>query len=303
MSMTTTHQSSFTTVSPPKPSRTIPVSEIFFSIEGEGILTGFPTVFVRTFGCNFTCSGFSGSDKAPVTEHVVTIKKLDDFLAPPTGCDSIYSWNKDYKSFTVKHTVSSMVREIKKLVPLKYWKTGRLKPVLSLTGGEPTLHQKFWIEFLKHPFVRSVDKILVETNGAVPLTDSFLEAVRKWVAATNGVFMWANSPKLSASGEPYESAIRPDIIAAQHSASPMQYFKFVTDGSAQSINEVKDALEDYQQALPNPIPHEAVLLMPMGASRQQQEELQKKVALICMEHGFVFCGRLHVWVFDNAVGT
>jgi 7-carboxy-7-deazaguanine synthase len=83
----------------------------------------------------------------------------------------------------------------------------------------------------------------------------------------------------------------------------MQYFKFVTDGTAQSVNEVKDALEDYQHALPNPIPHEAVLLMPMGASRQQQEELQKKVALICMEHGFVFCGRLHVWVFDNAVGT
>jgi 7-carboxy-7-deazaguanine synthase len=31
------------------------ISEIFFSIQGEGLLTGVPSVFIRTSGCNLRC--------------------------------------------------------------------------------------------------------------------------------------------------------------------------------------------------------------------------------------------------------
>ena len=32
------------------------ISEIFYSIQGEGILTGVPSVFIRTSGCNLRCT-------------------------------------------------------------------------------------------------------------------------------------------------------------------------------------------------------------------------------------------------------
>lgn len=289
---------------PVKKLRTAPVSEIFFSIEGEGILTGFPTVFVRTFGCNFTCSGFSKVPGEAPTEHVVTIQKLEDFVPLNTGCDSVYSWNKNYKQFTKKYTATDMVKEIKSLVPLKHWKDGKLKPVLSLTGGEPTLHQKFWVDFLKNPFLKLVDKILFETNGALTLTDEFTDALKNWIETTGGTVLWANSPKLSASGEAFEDAIRPDVIAHQREVSTVQYFKFVTDGTPESLEEIRTAISWYEDRIGHPIEPAAISLMPMGATKEQQEVIQRKVALLCMEHGYVFCARTHLWVFDGtAIGT
>jgi 7-carboxy-7-deazaguanine synthase len=32
------------------------ISEIFYSIQGEGELSGVPSVFIRTSGCNLRCS-------------------------------------------------------------------------------------------------------------------------------------------------------------------------------------------------------------------------------------------------------
>lgn len=57
------------------------ITEIFYSIQGEGILTGLPTIFIRTTGCNLHCSycdtpyANEGGENMTVKQILSIIKK------------------------------------------------------------------------------------------------------------------------------------------------------------------------------------------------------------------------------------
>ena len=48
------------------------IAELFYSIQGEGRYIGVPSVFLRTFGCNFKCAGF-GMPKGQVSHEATDI--------------------------------------------------------------------------------------------------------------------------------------------------------------------------------------------------------------------------------------
>ena len=50
----------------------------FHTVEGEGEWLGYPSLFMRLFGCNLTCKGWASPDS-------------------PWGCDSYISWSKKNK--------------------------------------------------------------------------------------------------------------------------------------------------------------------------------------------------------------
>ena len=64
----------------------IKIAELFYSVQGEGRFMGVPSVFLRTFGCNFTCGGFGMSpgalsieaDAVAVNHTITPFAKYED---------------------------------------------------------------------------------------------------------------------------------------------------------------------------------------------------------------------------------
>jgi organic radical activating enzyme len=280
----------------------IRISETFLSLEGEGPLTGRPTFFIRTYGCNLTCSGFSNTEQ----KEVIYLKNVDHKNEKyEVGCDSAYSWHPAFKD----ETTDLNINEVVDLIEFHSSK-GRM---ISLTGGEPMLYQDRWVEVFEeigrrrkfdlwHQKSTSLHKgdlpnILIETNGTISPSDEFLRS-RELVNLT-----FAVSPKLKASGEPREKAINSraiQLLSTSYQTPAQNYLKFVTSGSEEELAEIEEVLEQFSSSA---FTKEDVWLMPMGSSESQQQEVMQVVAQQCIDHGYNFCARVHVWVYGNKKGT
>lgn len=60
------------------------ISEIFFSLNGEGLEMGKPTIFVRLSGCNLDCSWCD----TKYADHNATEKNIDEILEEIEKCNS-----------------------------------------------------------------------------------------------------------------------------------------------------------------------------------------------------------------------
>jgi len=122
------------------------VSELFYSIQGEGQTMGIPAVFLRLAGCNLLCKG--------------------------TGwiCDSIEVWQKGVKT------------SFEDVLPNEYVKRLKNGAHLVITGGEPMLHQKKLIDYLDwfESYYNFKPIIEIETNGTILPNEMFFKKVNFW---------------------------------------------------------------------------------------------------------------------------
>jgi 7-carboxy-7-deazaguanine synthase len=282
----------------------IKVAELFYSLQGEGQYIGTPSVFLRTFGCNFTCQGFS-MPRGEVSTERLNIDPNDyasynDLPLVHTGCDSYASWDPRFKHMSPLMDVVDIVAKMKELLPNgKFGKDVHL----ILTGGEPLLGwQKSYIDLFTEIDNQNMDlqHITFETNGTQPLRHELKDFIRNSDIATFYNITFSVSSKLPSSGEKWEDAIKPIIVEEYEAYSTLTYFKWVVSNE-DDYNDVLKAIEEYSKICNmNYIP---IYLMPAGGTTKHYDNNEKWVAELCMKHGWRYSPRLQVQLWKNAWGT
>jgi organic radical activating enzyme len=291
-------------------------SEIFRSIQGEGVYTGVPTVWLRLFGCNLECNGFGQEDPTDPSTYILPYQEIDlkDISVPEQlpvfsyGCDSSYSWSKRFKKLQRKGTPEEVAGELFQLMH-------NSKTHIAFTGGEPLMKagQKNIIKVikeLKELFKDDYDRpvkltnVTFETNGTRPLTEELTTKLTADSFETE--FFFSVSPKIwSTSGE--KDKIFPEIVLGYQEASyiptvsrPQGQLKFVCNGSIPSWREIENAVHQFRDAgVTYPI-----WIMPVGATEESQNE--DRVAIIAeetMDRGWNVAARVHCYIWGNQIGT
>jgi organic radical activating enzyme len=261
---------------------------------------GVPSVFLRTFGCNFKCAGF-GMPKGELSEEYlkvdpVNFKTYNELPLVSTGCDSYASWDPRFKDLSPMMETDGIVDRIMEILPYKTW----IDEHLVITGGEPLLGwQRAYPDLLDNPLMKTLRDITFETNGTQKLSDDFKEYLTDWTLRDYNLkqVTFSVSAKLSASGELASDAIKPEIVN-EYQEVGFTYLKFVvsTEDDAEEALEAADIYRENGFTGP-------VYLMPVGGVESVYTLNNRRVAELAMKMGLRYSDRLQVPLFKNEWGT
>jgi len=291
----------------------ITYTEIFYSVQGEGRWAGVPSVFFRTYGCNFRCRKFGRDQNEVIDGHnpevIQIIKDIDqyrefkDLPLVSSGCDTYASIYPEFKRFNEQDDVATIASKIHAMIPGNRWDTaGRNNEAhLVITGGEPLLgYQKLYPELIEACRTQGLRDLTFETNG----TQALYPEVREYLfeeftrhGRDYDKLTFSVSPKLPCSGEPWETAIKPEHVASYQEIGHT-YLKFVV-ATAQDVADADAAVKLYRDAgFGGPI-----YLMPAGGVPQVYNLNTQEVAKLAMDRGYRYSPRLQVDIWRNAWGT
>ena len=128
--------------------KTLRYSEAFYSVQGEGNFIGTPSVFLRSFGCNFRCQGFGlprGVKRKKYSDEVrafldagvlKNVHRFEDLPMVRTGCDTYASIYPEFKKYMMDRTVDEVVEHLLSLTPEGKWQMDNGQDIhFILTGG------------------------------------------------------------------------------------------------------------------------------------------------------------------------
>jgi len=243
------------------------ISEIYLSRQGEGRLTGTPSVFVRTSGCNLRC----------------------DF------CDTPFtSWKPEGNQQTAQEVFTAVLQAAADPLPPRVDAEDDLCDPAThvvLTGGEPMLAKD--VESLCEMLNERNFHITIETAGTLD----------KKVHCD----LMSISPKLSNSTPSAERAgqwaakheatrHRPDVVAELIARHDYQ-LKFVV-AKEEDLGEIETYLSEVGD-----VDRNKVLLMPEGIDSATLEQRATWLEPLCVDRGFTFCPRQHIFWYGNKRAT
>jgi organic radical activating enzyme len=294
----------------------ITYTEIFYSLQGEGRWAGVPSVFFRTFGCNFRCRKFGRPRDEEVPGHnpeVIQIiqdierdpdryQRFEDLPLVTTGCDTYASIYPEFKRFNHQEDIDTIVDRIHALIPQSRWDQGWNDDIhLVITGGEPLLaYQQLYPTLLEECQRRGLRDLTFETNGTqelYPEVEQYLFEEFTRLGRDRDRLTFSVSPKLPCSGEAWERAINPQVVK-NYEMIGHTYLKFVV-ATAQDVADAERAVEEFRNAgFGGP-----VYLMPVGGVPQVYNLNTQQVANLALARGWRYSPRLQVDIWRNAWGT
>lgn len=274
------------------------VSEIFYSYQGEGLYHGTPSIFLRVFGCNFTCSGFNMPSGLSSTERLDIdpdrFKKYEELPLVHTGCDSYSSWDVRFKHMSPMMSITQVVDRFEELLPNKKFNEIHL----VITGGEPLLPrwQKSYVDLFKEIKDRKMNLkyVTFETNGTQRPEQILIDYIKN---KRNIEFTISCSVKLSCSGEDVKDRIKIEAIRAWEDLFWVDnmYYKFVVNRK-NDFDEIVDIVKAVDIEIP-------VYVMPVGGTTESYEINEKWVAKEALKRGYRFSPRLHIKLYGNSWGN
>lgn len=286
----------------------IKVSELFYSVQGEGRYMGVPSIFLRVFGCNFHCQGF-GMPRGELSKERESINPAEhnayeQLPLVSTGCDSYASWDPRFKHLSPKLEIDAIVDRIMELLPHGEWRNEHL----VITGGEPLLGwQREYPKLLSHPKMQGLKEITFETNGTQALTSDFADYLEEWCwpevyPGFEREVTFSVSAKLPCSGHTFDEAIKPEVIKGCAFIG-YTYLKFVV-ANEDDIKDAETAVDIYRECIdPSIMSTIPVYLMPVGGVESVYTLNAKNVALAALERGWRYSDRLQVPLFKNQWAT
>jgi 7-carboxy-7-deazaguanine synthase len=309
----------------------ITYSEMFHSLQGEGVLTGHNTAWLRLFNCNLDCAGFLQKDPTnpdtydlPYKDFDATsVSSLEDLPVWSKGCDSSYSWAVKFKHLNYQDTAEEIARKLMNMLTTEtnpygtflHEKSGQ-ETHMCFTGGEPLLprNQRAIISILEalklfkggpvvgtqfHLASNTPRHITFETNGTQFLTQDTVKYFTNR-GLFNSEILFSVSPKLfTVSGERGEKAIKPDVVVQYQDISSFGQLKFVVGTEQRQWDELEHVIDLFREAgVKYP-----VWLMPVGALEEQQTDIAAQVSDMALARGYNVSARVHTYIYGNKIGT
>jgi 7-carboxy-7-deazaguanine synthase len=239
------------------------VSEIFYSIQGEGKRSGVPSFFIRMNNCNLRC-----------------------MFASTNLCDTSYtSWTPDDKKNIGEMSIEKLIAEY-----LKH----NVRDVV-ITGGEPTIQTDDLTMLCKE--LKAINAyVTIETNGTI-----FGDFINYTDLISISPKLSSSTPFDTKYERMHTiNRINPEVLKKFNELNTEGKFdiqwKFVYCND-KDIKEIKEL----QQT--TGIPDEKIYLMPEGVNEEDIKERRLETVEMCKKHGFNFTDRLHIIIWGNKRGV
>jgi 7-carboxy-7-deazaguanine synthase len=246
----------------------LPVSETFVSLQGEGKLTGVPSWFVRTSGCNLRCR----------------------------WCDTPYaSWNPE----GTRRTIASLIEEAR-----GHMAKGVRHAVL--TGGEPMLFAALapFSHALRdlgmHVTIETAGTIGVARDGGPHGVACDLLSLSPKLSTSTPLAGDPRDPSSTWRERHEQRRINVDALVGLLTRFPQRQLKFVAC-DVSDLGEIESLLGALQ-ARGVVIDPADVLLMPEGTAAPSPSH-KAWVASACVQRGWRYCTRLHIELYGSRRGT